>query len=180
MSYDLAVFFAANDFPFQTWLSVIGEIGVTHDDTRPEDEPHLGLRHWRTSVDDSSVFTTLYTLEHPDFYGVADTFRWRLGVYANSGCSPAARWAQFSIPYRCISFMELAIAYDPQSGTVFDSPDAYWDFASKAIARWPALARKLRRAGLMTDAGILALDRPPNRVARGVSAPSPHTTRRAL
>jgi hypothetical protein len=161
MSYDLAVLFAVDEFPLEQWLSLSAEIGETADLTRPNDDPRLGLQHWRTTVDVSAVFATLYTLNHPNVYGVSEAFRWRLGVYANSGCSAAARWAQFSIPHRCISLFDSALAYDPQSDTTFDSPDEYWVFASNAVTRWPGLPRELRRLGLLDENGCLAIDRPP-------------------
>ncbi len=160
MSYDLNVLVCMDEFPLDTLLSVLSEVGRT---TERPGEHSLGsdnvVHEWVTRLDESSLFITLYQLDRPNELGLPANYRWRIGISANSGCTPLARWAQFYAAYSCITVLEGAVALDPQTGAFFDSPTTYWEFASRAITRWPGLPRKLRRLGLMSDCGMLKTDR---------------------
>lgn len=153
MSFDLAVFFNTSDSPKEIILPVLRELG----DTGPED--HSG--YWFTTIDDSSLHFRIVEITHQNQHGHSLGFKWCLYVYANSGCTPITRWAQFSVLYRCLAFFPDSAAHDPQSDQTFTSPELYWQFASRCVSKWPGLPRKLSRLGLMTDDGNLVLDRPP-------------------
>ena len=152
MSFDLAVFFNTSDSPKEIILPLLRELG----ETGPEDDSG----YWSTVIDDSSLHFRIAEVVGPDQRGQSLGFKWCFYVYANSGCTPTARWAQFSVLYRCLAFLNGSVAYDPQSDRIFTSPEIFWEFASRCIPRWPGLPRKLSRLGLMTDDGKLVLDRP--------------------
>ena len=152
MSFDLAVFFNTSESPKEIILPILRELG----ETGPEDDGG----YWFTAIDESSLHYRIVEITHSNQHGHSLGFKWCFYVYANSGCTPAARWAQFSVLYRCLAFLQNCAAHDPQSDQTFTSPEIYWEFASRCISRWTGLPRKLRKLGLMTDDSKLVLDRP--------------------
>ena len=152
MSFDLAVFFNTLDSPKEIILPVLHELG----ETGPEDDSG----YWFTAIDDSSLHFRIVEIVDPEQPGHSLGFKWRFDVYANSGCSPTARWAQFSVLYLCLALLDGSAAHDPQSDQTFTSPENFREHASRCISRWPGLARKLRRLDLMTVDSKLVLDRP--------------------
>ena len=155
MSFDLDVFFKQSRSPKDILVPILRELG----DTGIEDDDG----YWFTKIDKSSLHFRIKELIHPDQPGHSLGFKWCLHVYTNSGCTPTARWAQFSVLYRCLAFLPETAAHNPQSGQIFTSPDSYWEFASHCVSQWPGLPRKLKRLGLMSNNGKLALDRPPHK-----------------
>lgn len=149
MSYDLDLFLASDAFPEVEFVTLLSTFGPTS-----EDRADRFGRHWTTIVDPSALFTSVRELSGEHLFGCERGYKWSIGVYANSGCPPQTRWAQFAVPFRCIELLPDAIAYDPQTGVYFDDAMSFRDFARAAIPRWPRLPRQLRRLGLMSDDGV--------------------------
>ena len=122
------------------------------------DRLYTALREWRTHIGDGGLFFTLYDVQHPDRYGLPADYQYRMVV--ESTADPLGRSALFAATYRCAAFLDDVLAYDPGAGTVFHSVAEFWEFASLAIKRWPKLPGRLRKARLLGEDGILALDRP--------------------
>ena len=152
MSFDLAVFFNTTESPKETVLPLLHEFG----ETGPRDDKG----HWFLAIDDSSLHFRINEIKGPNQHGHSLGFKWCLYAYANSGCTPTTRWAQFSVLYRCLAFLPDTAAFDPQSEQIFKSTEQYLNFPSRCITRWPGLASKLRKLGLMDENEKLVLDRP--------------------
>ncbi|SMP54784.1 hypothetical protein SAMN06265222_104294 [Neorhodopirellula lusitana] len=149
MSYDLDVFLTSDVFPEAAFTALLSDLGVTR-----EDESDRFGRHWTTTIEPSAVFTSVRELSGEHLFGYERGYKWSIGVYANSGCPPQTRWAQFAIPFRCLTLLTGAIAYDPQTGAFFDDPISYRNFAGVAIPRWSGLPRQMRHLGVMSDDGV--------------------------
>ena len=148
MSFDLNVFLTSVTFPESDFLSLLAELGET-----TEEETDSFGRHWCTHIDESSIFCSARELTSDDGVGYQHGYKWRVGVYANSGCTPRARWAQFALPFRWLILASDATAYDPQSGVFFNDADLFLEFAQKTFPRWPKLPRLLRRLDLVSVDG---------------------------
>ena len=147
VSFDLHVYISSTDFPERDFLSLAAELGETSECERD----HCG-RRFRSIIDESAVFFAVNELA-PESFGFAQGFKWRIGVYANSGCSPRARWAQFAVLFRSLTLIRDSVPYDPQSDRFFDDADEFVEFSRNRFPRWPKLVAQLRRLELLTDEG---------------------------
>lgn len=158
MSYDLRIYLSSETFPVAEWVALLSSFGETE-----EQPPDGSGRHWATKLDESCVFTTVRKVTsnfHPfdhDVMGFVRGYKWFLGVYANSGCTPTARWAQFAIPYRCLQELPTAVALDPQTDSFFEIPDEFREFASRTIKQWRGLPQELEQLGLLSSESGLQL-----------------------
>ena len=148
MSFDLNVLLCSAEFPESDNWSLLSDFGET-----TEQETDMFGRHSTTHIDESSIFCSVRELTEEDGIGFQHNFKWRVGVFANTGCTPRARWAQFALPFRWLVLSSNATAYDPQSGTFISDADLFLEFAQKTFQRWPQLPRQLRGLELVSEGG---------------------------
>jgi len=147
MSFYLHVYIRSSDFPESDFLSLASDLGETNEC----DQDRFG-RHWRSIIDESAIWFNVNRLMSGSF-GSDYGFQWRIRVYANSGCSPRARWAQFAVLFRSLTLIPDSLAYDPQSGRFYDDANEFVEFARNILPRWPKLVQQLRHLDLLTADG---------------------------
>jgi hypothetical protein len=183
MSYDLAIHFPHEAFPYEEWNSILSLFNteeripykceyfryeaewVVVAETRtaskprrggaePEIDPITGRTVW---IGSSPVWISLYSFS-PNVWGdwIRAGTHWGISLDTSGSASCKAVWTQFAIPYYALGVIEGITVHDPQytSENSFQDPEAWAAFASLAVRRIVRPGgHDLVKHGLLTEEG---------------------------